>query len=262
MKDAAPFELEGDDRAVLCIHGFTGSPYEMSYLAHQLHARGRTVVAMRLPGHGTHPEDLESTGWRDWTGAVALQFDALRHRCQKVAVVGQSLGGLLALDLAADRGNELAGVVSLATPLWLNRLPADFIRLARRIPAMQKLVRRLPKLGGSDVSDAAQRAANPSYQTIPVRALLQLDEFMVRVRSRLHEVSIPVLIVHAKRDHTAPFACSKEIASRVQGPVCYRTLTRSYHLVAFDVEKAAVAGEVHEFLCGLEAGQTITSDGQ
>src|SRR5687768_898804 len=117
----APFDLPGNDRGVLCVHGFTGTPYEMRYLGQRLHDRGLTVVGPALPGHTTTVEDLDATTWRDWAAAVDEAFDALRARCRRVAVVGQSLGGLLSLYLASRRP-EVAAVASLAAPLWLEGL--------------------------------------------------------------------------------------------------------------------------------------------
>ena len=44
--------------AALLVHGFTGTPWEMAPLAHRLASDGIMSVAVRLPGHGTSPEDL------------------------------------------------------------------------------------------------------------------------------------------------------------------------------------------------------------
>jgi carboxylesterase len=109
--------MRGDRRGVLCIHGFTGSPYEMRGLGEALAKRGMTVRGMALPGHATRIEDLYEKTWRDWVEGVTAEFDGLAGRCDRVAVVGQSLGGLLALYLATLRAP--AAVVSLAAPLWL-----------------------------------------------------------------------------------------------------------------------------------------------
>jgi carboxylesterase len=120
-----PFDLAGDasaetdpDVGVVCIHGFTGSPYEMRYLGGALARAGITARGLVLPGHGTSVDDLERTRWEDWAAAVEREIDAMFRRHGRVAVVGQSLGGLLALHVAAHRP-ELTAVGSLAAPLWL-----------------------------------------------------------------------------------------------------------------------------------------------
>lgn len=246
--DPAPFDFCGDERGVLCIHGFTGTPYEMRHLGRRLHQRGLTAVGPTLPGHGSSPEALDASTWQDWYEGVVEAFEALRARCRHVAVVGQSLGGLLALHLAAERGDDLVAVGSLAAPLWLEGLGRHAVRLTRRFPALARLVPNLPKLGGSDAAHQPTRNEIPSLPVIPVRALHQVDEFMRIVRSNLEDIRIPTVVVHAEQDHTAPFASAHEIARRVStDDVRFRALQRSFHLIACDLERDVVAAEVATF---------------
>ena len=239
-----PFDLVGDGAVgVVLVHGFTGTPYEMQFLGEQLAHAGYTVHGLRLPGHGTRVEELDQTGWADWTRAVEDAFDELRLLCGQVAVVGQSLGGLLALHLAAQRP-EVAAVGSLATPLWLDGLGARVADWAARgvlrWPAIPKLVR-------TDVRDPRVRRENPCYDRIPTRALGELTRFMKRVGAELESVHAPVLVLHGRRDHTAPVGCAAKIAARTKA-VRTRILDRSYHLIAADVERDIVAAEVIDFL--------------
>ncbi|HEU0037588.1 MAG TPA: alpha/beta fold hydrolase [Kofleriaceae bacterium] len=239
-----PFDLVGDDDlGVVLVHGFTGSPYEVRYLGEQLAKAGYTVRAPLLPGHGTTIDDLDRTTWRDWSEHVERAVDALRVRCARVAIVGQSLGGLLALELASRR-RDLVAVASLAAPLWLVGLSA---RVAHWTTTGKLPLRKLPKLGGSDVRDRKVRAENPCYPAIPVRALGQLMEFMPLVDAALPAITQPVLVLHARQDHTAPVACAPRIAEQTRA-VRIRILPHSYHLIAADVERDIVAAEVITFL--------------
>src|SRR5829696_1309179 len=95
----------------------------MRYLGAHLARAGVAVHAPMLPGHGTTLDDLARTTRRDWLAAVERAVDAMRARCRRVAVIGQSLGGLLALHLASRR-SDLAAIGSLAAPLWLGGLAA------------------------------------------------------------------------------------------------------------------------------------------
>jgi carboxylesterase len=244
MSGAEPFDLEGDDRGVVCVHGFTGTPHEMRYLGERLQRDGFTVRGVRLPGHGTSVDDLERTTWTDWAAAVDEAIDDLRRRCRCVAIVGQSLGGLLALHAAARR-DDLAAVASCAAPLALGGLAARAVRWTQPGGPLER-VRRLPKLGGSDCRDARARRANVSYDAVPVGALGQLMQFMQIVDAELPAVRAPLLVVHARRDHTAPVASAIRIAARA-GARRTRILDDSFHLVTVDVERDAVAAEVSTF---------------
>ena len=245
-----PFDLVGEDGAtrdhvgVVLVHGFTGTPYEVRYLGEQLAREGFTVRAPLLPGHGTSLDELDQTTWRDWSEAVERTVDAMRIRCARVAVVGQSLGGLLALYLASRR-RDIACVASLAAPLWLEGLSARVAKWTTRGPL--RSVRAIPKFGGSDVRDKHVKKLNPCYPAIPTKALGQLLEFFGVVRHALPLVSQPVLVVHAKHDHTAPVACARTIADATRA-VRVRILDESYHLIAADVERDIVAAEVVSFL--------------
>ena len=239
----AAFDLVGDDDVgVVLIHGFTGSPYEVRYLGEQLARNGFTVRAPLLPGHGTTLEDLDATPWTAWTEHVEREIDKLRLRCRRVALVGQSLGGLLALHAASHR-RDVAAVASLAAPLWLEGL-------SKRVAGWDALldrVKAIPKFGGSDVRDKRARADNPCYPAIPTTALRQLTAFMQVVDAELPRVTQPVLVIHARQDHTAPVACAPRIAEATRA-VRMRILPRSYHLIAVDVERDIVAAEVNAFL--------------
>ncbi|MBC7976828.1 MAG: alpha/beta fold hydrolase, partial [Myxococcales bacterium] len=84
-----PFDFVGDGEVgVVCVHGFTGSPYEMRYLGEQLARAGHTVAGPRLPGHGTSVDELDRTGWEDWAAAVEREAEAMSARCRRVVVVG------------------------------------------------------------------------------------------------------------------------------------------------------------------------------
>jgi carboxylesterase len=240
-----PFDLVGDDDiGVVLVHGFTGTPYEVRYLGEQLARAGYTVRAPLLPGHGTSLADLDATKWNDWAECVERAIDQLRVRCRRVAVVGQSLGGLLALHLASHR-RDVACVASLAAPLWLEGLSARVAAWTTR--GALRGVRAVPKLGGSDVRDKRVKRENPCYPSIPTKALAQLLDFMQVVDDALPRVTQPVLVLHAVQDHTAPVACAKTIAERTRA-VRMRLLPQSYHLIAVDVERDIVAAEVTQFI--------------
>lgn len=84
---------------VYLIHGITGTPVEMSYVARKLSRKnGWDVYATTLPGHCTRLRDLVRTVEEDWRSHIQRQLFFLRNRYEYVFVAGLSAGALLALD--------------------------------------------------------------------------------------------------------------------------------------------------------------------
>ncbi len=246
--DPAPFDFDGGKNGVLCIHGFTGTPFEMRFLGEQLNQRGLTVVGPALAGHCTSPEELDETGWRDWYAGVEREFDALRRRCDRVAVVGLSLGGALTLHLARHRGDDIAAIAALAAPMWLPRLGRAIAKLYEFTP-LGRLMPAIPKFGASsDIRDPVMKKNSPSYPVMPGRAIVELDRFIRLVRSEVHLIETPALVMHARQDHSVPFACSTELARRLGSRTVRRqSLHGSFHVITVDIERDLVAAEVGTF---------------
>ena len=93
----------------LMLHGLTDSPYSMRSLARVFSEEGCTVLALRMPGHGTTPRGLVEADWEDWAAAVRIGWRSLAASApeeQPLFLVGYSNGGALAVDAALDLGSE------------------------------------------------------------------------------------------------------------------------------------------------------------
>jgi len=105
-----PFSFAGGTGGVLVLHGFTGNPFSMRPLAQRCAQAGYSVELPLLPGHGTEVADIVATRWADWSGVALEAFDELATRCERVAVVGLSMGGALTAMVAEQRAS-VAGCV-------------------------------------------------------------------------------------------------------------------------------------------------------
>ena len=106
---------ERAETGVLLIHGLTGTPNEMRILARGLNNAGFTVYAVQLAGHcGTLNDLLEST-WQEWLASVRAGADKLMVKVKKLIVGGLSMGAVLALALATERPQQIAGVMALSS---------------------------------------------------------------------------------------------------------------------------------------------------
>src|SRR5215831_16453238 len=86
---------------VLLVHGLNGSTTDMAELQEIFQVHNIVTKNMLLPGHGSKVRDMFSVGWDDWACAVRDELNLLKEQCEGVFLIGHSLGGALALHVAA-----------------------------------------------------------------------------------------------------------------------------------------------------------------
>jgi carboxylesterase len=239
LPGAEPWSAEGGPAGVLVVHGFTGSPQSMRGLAEACAAAGYAVDLPRLPGHGTSVDDMETTGWKDWYGAVESAYDALRKRCERVVVAGLSMGGTLAATLAATHP-EIAGLVAIN--------PAIEAIGAMREQVEQSLaagVTRWPAIG-DDIADPDQKEL--AYDEVPVAAMASLVDAVDELQPLLAQISCPVLCLWSPQDHVVTNASSRLLAESVSGPSRLVTLDRSFHVATLDYDRELIFAQTVAFV--------------
>jgi carboxylesterase len=227
------------------MHGFTASPHDMRLLGAHLHARGHSVNAVRLAGHGSSPEDLQDCHWREWYASAHQGLETLGQRTAGVVAVGQSMGALLALKLAVDHPSTVRGLALLSPALRLSNRWLE--RLAPLLPVIAPLLGYHHK-GDSDIADAEARRQNPTYRRVPLRAVHQFLLLQKHVRPLLPRVAQPTLVIHSRQDHACGLDNVALLENSVRGHQRSVILDDSYHVISVDVERDRVAAEVAAFV--------------
>ena len=241
LPGAEPFLLKGGSRGVLLLHGFTGSPAEMRLLGEHLNKEGFTVLAIRLPGHGATVEDMEPTNWRHWYGAALDGYLLLSGLCGEINVVGLSMGGLLALKLAAE--HPLHSVVALSTPVFLANRKIGLLplyRLFRRyVPKKQRGYDILPKYF-------------VGYDRTPLSSLSSLMHLIGQVIKDVSHINCPTLLVQARHEHTVrPESASFLFEQLNTTKKELFWLEKSGHIVTLDLERNLVFTRISEFIASI-----------
>ena len=227
---------------VLVLHGLTSSLASVLPVAERMARHGIPCAVPWLRGHGTQPEDLLGVTWRDWYADAVAALDELLAQCERVAVVGLSMGGLVALHLAIERPERLQGVVAIAPAL------RQAHRLAPLVPFVAPFRRFLtvPARGYSDAS-YAQRAQG--YQRLPTSAFLSLVAYARWLEPRLAAVRVPVLILHSRADRVIHPESATRIYARLGcAEKEVRWYARTGHEMLVDCEAESVLDAVEEFL--------------
>jgi carboxylesterase len=184
-------------------------------LGKHLAGQGHSVLGVRLPGHATHPADLNRVRWQDWIAAVEDGYSLLDNTCESIVVMGLSLGGALALILAASR--PVVGVVAMATPYEVPPLPR--IRWLRfLLPVLRPtsaILRTFPKPSINDYKDQQAYRDHVSYSVFPVRSVPEVDKLLQRLREQLPTLRAPVLLIHAVEDRGVSPDNARSIFSQV-----------------------------------------------
>jgi carboxylesterase len=240
LPGAEPYRHEGGEVGVLLCHGFTGSPQSLRPWARYLAEQGLTVSLPLLPGHGTRWEDLAVTGWPDWYAEVDRELRALRKRCARVFVAGLSMGGALALRLAAKHAEGVEGVVVVNPANKVHGLAAYALPVARHVLRTTKGI----------VSDIAlEGALETGYERVPLHAAYSLRAFLRLVDSELPQVTQPLLLLRSTRDHVVPAVDSERTLGRVSSTdVTEILLEQSYHVATLDHDADRIFAESLAFI--------------
>lgn len=237
---------------VLCLHGFTSTPLSVRYLALYLKRNGWQAHSPLLSGHGGTPGDLARSRWRDWYATADAELTKMVDAADRpVAVVGSSMGGLLALELALARPRDVSAIVLMATPIRLPRWQERGLRLCRKL--LPEFVLRSPLVswpsGRDELSGTGPRSMEVSAPNSPIGAAASMLELAESLRPRLGEVHLPTLLVHSTKDPSVPFAASQELESKL-GSEALKTLWlyKSGHLVCLDADRQTVFETVAGFL--------------
>jgi carboxylesterase len=243
MPGAEPFYLPGGPVGALLLHGFTGAPREMRPLAEALTAAGLSALAPRLAHHGTRLPDMFRTHWHDWAAAALDGYHLLRGQCPTVFVMGLSLGGNLALWLAAQALPGVAGVVGLSTPgrPFLEAMGGR-ARFARPLCYLVPFVDKGP-------ADPEGDPGHVHYPRYPVRAIPQLRALLAEVDTLLPAVTVPALLAHSRADPGVAIENVHHIAGRLgSAQKTVLELERSGHVVTEGPERALLFARVLAFV--------------
>lgn len=239
---AEAYRLEGSNgKAVLLIHGYTGTPAELRPLGDYLNKLGYTVLGVRLPGHGTCVEDLEQTGAEDWYAEAARgAHELLEAYPGKVYVAGLSMGGLLAMRIAASLSMRAAAIMSAPIFLPDKRIPF--------YPILKIFIHSLPK-HKKDYGE--MMCYNLSYDQLPTQPLGSLFKLIKQCKEIfLGDIKCPTIVLQSKVEHTVVPASAQFIYNELGCRNIEKKLVwlhNSGHILSLDNEREQVFREIADF---------------
>jgi carboxylesterase len=234
-------------KAVLLIHGWTSTPYEVRRAGMFLNENGYTVSAPMLRGHGTVPKDLENVKWTDWLADITKIYDDLKKEHGKVYVGGTSLGANLTLMLAKNRP-EISALILMAMPLKL-RIERTVIFFGKVLGFFKKYNKKFypPTFGHSTTITRVI-----SYQTYPVKSALEVFELIKIARKEIGKVKQPCFMLQSTSDHIAARGNLEMIYRNIGSKLKKKKyIKRAYHTFISDIKNEGVFDEILNFIKNL-----------
>ena len=213
---------KGSQTGFLLIHGFTATTAEVRLIAEKLHQAGFTAAAPLLPGHGTHPDDLNQVSWHMWLEKVKETYEQLLDDCKHIYVIGESMGAILALELAAQHP-EIAGLLLFAPAikvrkLWLARLLAPFKKYLKK-------------------SDEDDGLAWKGYNVYPLKATVEFLNMQRHARKLLPQLQQQLVVFTGTFDQTIAANSADTIMTRISSyQKCHILMKESNHCILLDRE--------------------------
>lgn len=236
-----PFLLPAGTTHALLIPGFLGTPKEVRPLAEALAAAGVTARGVLLPGFGPDVDRLGAVDRAAWLEAAAAAWRETRDSAERAVLVGFSMGGAVALALAALAPPD---ALVLLAPHWRF---AD--KRAVALPLLKTVMREFKPFANADFANPAIRQTfaemdpaldldDPVVQdrlrretALPTRTLDEMRRLGAEAAGVARGVTAPTLILQGRQDATSLPVYSRLLGLRLGGPLTLREFPGGHMLV-------------------------------
>ncbi len=197
---------------LVLIHGAGGSrllwPPQLRRLP------GATVYTLDLPGHGR-------SGGRacDTIGCYAEAVAAFLDKVvvERAVLMGHSMGGAVALTLALDFADRVAGLVLVASGARLRVAPAILDSIRTDFARTVELISRAIWSPGANPTlvERGRQALVEAGPSVLLSDLTACDHF--DVMERLREIASPTLVIGGSADLLTPLKYTRFLAEHISG---------------------------------------------
>ncbi len=223
----------------LCLHGFTGEPWEVEPVANYFYEQKKWLVyTPTLPGHGPNG-NLKDVTYHDWVRMAEVAVKELLKRCEKVFVIGFSMGGMLACYIAAKYP---------ITKLVLLSAAAYYVNPYQLLEELKDVVRLGMK--GQLANDERYLRYRKKIIETPISAVYQFMIAVRKIRPYVSKVNVPTLILQGELDGIVPpksaFYLFETIGSKKKE---LTFLPETDHMICHGFEKKLLIEKIETFLC-------------
>jgi 3-oxoadipate enol-lactonase len=217
------FTVLGDGPTVLMLHGVGGGHLAFAPQVETLASSGYRAVAWDMPGYG-HSAPIEPYNFKGLAQSCIALIESLN--CGDVALLGHSMGGMVAQEVVARRPELVNKLILCATSPSFGKHDAQWQRdfIAQRTApldagkTMAELAEVLvPQMVGPGSLPEGVRLATHCMSQIPastyrraLEAILSFDR-----RAQLPQIHVPTLLLAGEHDRNAPPAMMRKMAEAI-----------------------------------------------
>ncbi len=205
------FLQEGQGRPLLFVHG-SGADHTLWRSQHEALRSEFSIASLDLNGHG-QSKRRAGDGLKIYTQDVLAVMGALR---EPVFLIGHSLGGAIALNVALEKPPNLRAIGLVGTGAKLRVHPQILSAVATDFEAAIELLLGWEFRAGAprELLQARREQLKRNGQAALLRDLLTCDAF--NVMERLSEIDLPALVVCGRDDKLTPVKYSQYLKEHLR----------------------------------------------
>ena len=228
------------------LHGFPSRAEYFRPLQSSLETFELPCFVPQLRGHGDEsPVALVGVTWHDWLEDSEIALARLLIEAEKAIVIGFSMGGALALMLAAKHSTKLdslilaAAAVQLSSPFAPGK-PFNFL-----VPVLAIFMKKW------DFSPKPSDCSNLHYAWAPSGAVVSALDLYRTARTQLAAVHSPALLIQGRKDDALAPENMDIVYDEISTPTPLKRriwFEKSGHDLFHDCEHDTVVESIVEFV--------------
>lgn len=242
---------------VVLVHGFGEHCDRYSTVTTALTQAGYAVFGFDNQGHGrSEGQRGHIHRWQDYRDNVSAFLAQVRHHepTLPLFLFGHSLGGLIVLDFMLASPQGLAGIIISGPPIRPTGIAKPYLVAIARVlsgiwPRFSMDVGAGAETLSRDPAVVNQTQDDPLVHSMAtVRWGTECLVAISNVRRNIHQLQVPILLVHGSADQVNDVRGSQEIFERITVDKTLKIYPGSYHEPHNDLDRNQVMNDLVQWL--------------
>lgn len=218
--------------ACLIIHGFAGGTFQIKPLNEYLRDNGYITACPKLKGHTGNPKDMKKANYKDWIASAEEELLILMKKTDKIAILGFSMGGLIAVNLACKY--DIKAIVTINTPIYYWNFKMVLLNIYddiknKKLNYIKRYIR--------------------AKKSSPLISMINFLHLLNITKTKLSNIKCPFLILQTKDDDTTRLKSADYLYDNISSKDKeIRLYDKGGHLVLVSQDKDEVMMDVEEFI--------------